>query len=170
MDGATRPASPLRSLYIRGRISPSAVAHLANQLKTNFRLTSLAVSSHKCADGDGDPPYRRADVRYPYRLRPVSEPAMFGPGLDDGSIDGSARIVTYVRRNQWIQNAQTHVVNYRAPSSQLWPVLLGRVSEVPTLLHRFLRRGNLEALCAVVAVRRNPKRHNNAGRTIDVES
>jgi hypothetical protein len=30
MDGATGPASPVRSLYIRGRISPNAVAHLVN--------------------------------------------------------------------------------------------------------------------------------------------
>jgi hypothetical protein len=157
MDGATGPASPVRSLYIRGRISPNAVAPLANQLKTNSRLTSLILSSHQCADGDGDPTYRRADERYP-------DPAR--------SFDGQRSIEQYLRRNRWIQNALLpHLVNYRVHSPRLlWPILLERVSEVPTLLYRFLRRGNLEGLCAVVAVRRNPKHHKNAGRTIDTKS
>jgi hypothetical protein len=173
VDGATGPASPVRSLSIGGRFVPSSVVHLANQLKTNSRLTSLTLSSRReDAHGSSSPHLaarrrrRGADERYTFRIRHVSEQAMFWPDLDGGSIDGAARIVTYVRRNHWIQNALAHMVNYRVPSSHLWPILLGRVSEVPTLLYRFLRRGNLEALCAVVAVRRNPKHHNNAGRII----
>jgi hypothetical protein len=35
---------------------------------------------------------------------------------------------------------------YRVTPHALWPAAMGRISRVPTLLQRFLRRGNADAL------------------------
>jgi hypothetical protein len=41
---------------------------------------------------------------------------------------------------------------YHLEPATVWPVVMGRMSRIPTLLYRFLRRDNLQSLAAIVSV------------------
>jgi hypothetical protein len=167
MECAAGPASPLESLFVEGRLSNESAACLAAALRTNTRLASLVLSTGR---GESDAPRIAPLVdsvrRYNCTLLHVAEQVPIRPD-PARTFDGQRRIDMYLRRNRWIQTALlSHLVNYRLPSPRLlWPILLERANEVPSLLYRILRSvGNLEALCEVARAASTQSNSKRCGR------
>jgi hypothetical protein len=77
-----------------------------------------------------------------------------------------------LHRNRRIQKAleYLHPRRYHVAPTSLWPTALGMVSSLPTLLFRFLRQGDLNALDDGVNKRiTRPVRAGKRGRTSDEE-
>jgi hypothetical protein len=168
LDGALAPNSPLEALHIKGGgnfSNSAAAASLAELLKTNEKLVELTLPGQIGRFRDE----HRLDV-----IASVMETSnftlqKFSEGRDrDGChhhLMMDSRIGTCLRRNRWIHHVLKDWPNYRVPFQALWPTVLHRADSCPTLLYRFVRRGNLPAVCdAVVRVARG------RGRSIVVET
>jgi hypothetical protein len=155
LDLAVSSTSPLRSLYVRGYLSREAVNSLATQLRTNVTLVELTISQRfphsLCQACHFDPIADALEtnnftllrfVHIGYSVNTLSHAV---PGGDEG------RIGKCLRRNRRICRALRQLRNYHVPSTCLWPTAFEMASPLPTLLYRFLRKGNVQALCGVVA-------------------
>jgi hypothetical protein len=156
LDLALAPNSSLEALHIKGSgnfSNGAAALSLANLLKTNTKLVELTF-------GDEVGKYRD-----PHRLDSIAsvmETSNFLQKFSEGTDDSrnrdkghhhlvpDSRLGKCLRRNQWIYHVLHDWHNYRVPFQALWPTVLRRADSCPTLLYRFVRRGNLPALCDAV--------------------
>jgi hypothetical protein len=72
----------------------------------------------------------------------------------DGTGSYEGPIGEQLRRNAYVRRAVEHLSasDYRIPRRAVWPRALQEVSTIPTLLYRFVRCGNVDALAEQVAV------------------
>lgn len=154
--------SRLRVLNVSDmRFTSAGIRTLARALKTNTMLEELTV----CPRDDTSYPYEwfRAfeDVllRFNYTLRVIkivrdtdrSDPA-------SGSIRSQQqrRLNNELARNAVVRQAHEALcrTSYRIVEPRAWPIVLERVASKPSLLYRFVRRGNLPDWCNVVVSNR----------------
>jgi hypothetical protein len=151
LDLALAPHSPLRQLHVEAGLSDAgATTALAHLLTTNVNLVELTLAEHLGRVSDE----RRLDA-----IAAAMETANCTlQKLSHGTHDAlehhhllvSSRIGTCLRRNRWIHDVLQAWPNYRVPSKEMWPTVLHKADNCPTLLYRFLRRGNLPAVCDVL--------------------
>jgi hypothetical protein len=153
LDLALAPNSPLRQLHVEAGLSdPGATTALANLLTTNGNLVELTLAEHVGRVSDE----RRLDAVAAAMETANCTLQKFAHGTHDAlqhhHLLVSSRIGKCLRRNRWIHHVLQAWPNYRVPSKALWPTVLHKADGCPTLLYRFLRRGNLPAVCDVVVV------------------
>jgi hypothetical protein len=164
LDEALAPASPLEAFHItKGPLNGMVTSTLARQLRDNVHLVELALAEFVGNDGD---PHRLDDIvsvmeASNFTLQRFSE----GTAPDSTTehhrgpchhhLVQDSRIGKCLRRNVWIHRVLRDWPNYRVPSQELWPTVLHKADHCPTLLYRFVRIGNLPALCEAVVVSRN---------------
>ena len=90
-----------------------------------------------------------------YTLLALSEDAEFGPGPNHrAEMMGNGRVAALLRRNGRIRQALDQLRGYHVSPAVLVPSVLGMVSGLPTLLYRFVRRGDVNALVELLLVRK----------------
>jgi hypothetical protein len=64
------------------------------------------------------------------------------------------RIDDLLKRNAIVRKTNRRLARrqYRVARRSVWPEVLGRVSRMPSLVYRFLRRGNVDAFCDQIAI------------------
>jgi hypothetical protein len=154
VDPAVGPASSLVHLDLHGQLSNEGMASIAQQLKNNANMEVLNFSG--IAPGYDDAHFGmlvETIENYDYTMRGVSEwyesrdlavpdPPRVGPG---------STIERCLRRNKRIGRALQAWPEYHVPSTGRWPILFELVNQLPTLVYRFLRRRNVQALCDAAA-------------------
>jgi hypothetical protein len=157
LDLALAPASPLQVLHITGcKLEDAAAASLANLLTTNTALVELALTGRI---GSAVDPRRLDDIAAVLETSNVTL-RRFSDGTSvvwnrehcHHHLVADSRIGKCLRRNQWIHRVLQAWPNYRVPFKGMWPAVLVRADLCPTCLYRFVRRGNLPALCDAVVV------------------
>lgn len=145
------PSSALRSLSITGTFAPEGSASLARQLRTNTTLTELFVNPGRDR--------RHGDVEllaqlegtlrtYNFTLRSVRvAPVLFIGTLWEVLTALEDHVRRHLRRNERINQALQQLAGYNVSPTVRWPLVLEMVSGLPTLLYRFLRHGDSNALC-----------------------
>jgi hypothetical protein len=135
-------SSSLRHLWIgTGGWTEEGIASLARQLKTNTTLVELDIYSLAPRPLDVSP-WIEALESYNFTL--LSFRLWH-------TTDG--RIAPYLRRNQQIGRALDQLKVYRVSPTVLLPDVLHMVRTLPALLYRFVRIGNVDALCDVLVAR-----------------
>jgi hypothetical protein len=156
-DALCRDASAsipaLRSLRIRGDLTSEGAASLARQLRTNTTLVELHVcTSPKVRDLIQE--VQRVLKTYNFTLRtfqltrPCPPRSFPFPGSDPATLVRRSTIPAALIRNERIGRCLLHNLGgcYRATPTSLGPLMLEMVSDVPTVLYRFLRWGDINAL------------------------
>jgi hypothetical protein len=136
MVRAVSAASPLRSLHVSDLAwTDEGLAAIARGLRTNERLEEFLIRSDDDAGG-GDASFlevmKETLTTYNWTLRYPPNFRMFWKLLDANErVRDSVSVLTKT--------------NYRVDHMALWPLAMGILSAKPTLLYRFLRRGNMDA-------------------------
>jgi hypothetical protein len=147
---ALGPESTLSKLRAAPRLwTRRAFVELVEALRVNTALHEISLSQK----GGFKPAH--ADLvlnllrTYNFTLRNVYlVPRKDGTGSHEGPIGA------LLRRNAGVRRAVEHLgaSDYRVPRRAAWPLALQEVSTIPTLLYRFVRRGNVDALAEQVAM------------------
>jgi hypothetical protein len=148
------PNSSLRRLRIQAeRWTWQGKVSLANQMKTNHSLEELRVVSLTPGEGLSGHPWVEALQAHNHTLLVLSENAEYGhrPNNRDGM--GNERVAALLRRNRRIRQALDRLQGYHVSPTILLPALLEMVSDLPTLLYRFMRLGDVNALCGLLLAR-----------------
>jgi hypothetical protein len=151
-------AAPLRSLGIFGLFPPDGSASLALQLRTNVTLLDLyVVLDHVDGHTELVRSLEESLRTYNFTLTSVGATCMPDPQRPGFLTAGIGdRIPGYLRRNQRIHQGLAQLGGYRVSPAVCWPLVLEMVSGLPTLLYRFVRHGDLNALCDLLLVRHGP--------------
>jgi hypothetical protein len=160
LDLALAPESPLEVLHIEGRyvLKDGAISSLAHLLKSNTTLVELLIAGQI---GRAFDEHRLDAIAVVLetsnctlqRFSEGTSPDLGRPRYCHHHLVATSRIGTCLRRNQWMHRVRQAWPNYCVPSQALWPAVLVKADRCPTCLYRFVRRGNLLALCdAVVEV------------------
>jgi hypothetical protein len=160
LQKATGPRSSLRRLRIGERFANRGMAALTKQIKSNTKLEWLEFS------GSFDPVYGRlhfdrlanAIERHNCTLVSVRESYQrdYIPHVGlviDHHEHGDTKMGNCLRRNRRIQHALRKMptnANFQVHELNRWPLALELIGD--KLLYKFLRHGNLQALCDVVVV------------------
>jgi hypothetical protein len=161
-DGAmplpVHPTSSLRSILIHAETwTQEGKSSLARQLKANAVLEELHVVYDASTAALSPRAWIEALESNNYTLRALSE----GPRSDrtfQTSVTDE-RVVACLRRNERIHQALQQLRGaYHVSPFVLLPLALDLVSSLPTLLYRFVRFGDIHALC-VLLVARQQHRH-----------
>jgi hypothetical protein len=146
--GALGPDSTLACLRIHGAWTAAGGADLVFQLRTNERLETCDVSTTSAA-APGFPYDSVEELLRTFNctLRTLYVDSLTRPALAD-------RIRHLLRRNHGVRNARGHLEkrNYAVGPVAAWPRALEAVGRFPTLVYRFVRRGNLPVLSAHLLV------------------
>jgi hypothetical protein len=136
--------SSLRQLHLKvDHWDKKGKACLARQLQTNTALTSVRV----VYQGNTTLPHRPwIDMleRHNCTLLSLTEESILGP-WGDGPMR-SPRVAALLQRNDRIRQALEQLPEYRVAPMARVPHVLELVNTLPTLLYRFLRRGDVNAL------------------------
>jgi hypothetical protein len=149
---AAASISALRSLRIRGDLTSEGASSLARQLRTNTSLVEL----HVCTTSG----YRelvqemqRVLKTYNFTLRtfqltrPCPPRSFPFPGSDPATLVRRSTIPAALIRNERIGRCLHNLGGCcSATPTALGPLMLDVVSDVPTVLYRFLRWGDINAL------------------------
>jgi hypothetical protein len=137
-------SSSLRQLHLKvDHWDKKGKAFLARQLQTNTALTSVRVVYR----GNTTLPHRPwIDMleRHNFALLSLTEESALGP-WGDGPMR-SPRVSALLKRNDRIRQALEQLPEYRMAHMARVPHVLEMVNTLPTLLYRFLRRGDVNAL------------------------
>jgi hypothetical protein len=137
-------------------VSDETVVRIITQLRTNTTLTSLSLTQPTFRPWMDRPELFRpiASVldTYNFTLKTVE----LAPSLAGSAV--VLRINDLLRRNRRIRRALQRLLQPRgcraSPPPTLLPEALGTVSSFPTLLYRFLRKGDLTKLSDLLLFRR----------------
>jgi hypothetical protein len=168
---ASDAAPALRALHVEGRFTQGAVASAARQLRTNTTLVELEIASSTfyrdlvCAI---EPVL--ATYNFTLRRLRIHDPSPSRRGSNPGALFRNSSIPRSLRRNERIRQALEQLPTYRVTPTARWPLVLGLVSDLPTLLYRFLRRGDINALGDLVAEARPSQPHPRTGGQGDTGS
>jgi hypothetical protein len=150
LSGVAASSSPLRSLYVIGAYTEEGVTALTRQLRTNTRMAEVGLSETD-SDSDGHAcvrPFLPLLETYNFTLRKarVAHSAR-------GEVVGLDVLTPLLRRNRAIRHGIRRLKprEYRVAPVGVWPRAFEKVGAFPTLLYRLVRRGNVDALCDVVA-------------------
>jgi hypothetical protein len=159
------PASALRCLRISvDQLTGEGRLTLVRQLRTNTALEELHVLYRASSSASPRTDLPLIDLLEAYNFTLVRLTEQYGegsvtlPGTSSRPVGGA---VPYLRRNQQIRRALQQLPHYRVTPPALLPAVLEVVSRLPTLLYRFLRRGNVNAVVEHLAQKQHkpPPRH-----------
>jgi hypothetical protein len=145
-------ASTLRVLAVAARnLSDEFIVSLTKQLRTNTTIEHLRVYRFTLTERPDDAPGRGSQgfryieetlETYNFTLRKV----LWLFSLPNSAKERIERriLMCLLRRNRRIRRAlrQLEPRGFHLDTASLWPHALGMVSPLPTLVYRFLRRGN----------------------------
>lgn len=163
LDRVASSLSSLRELEVRGTFSELSVSNLATQLRTNAKLTRLTLEHIK---------YVHPSKISPALFRPLEDAleasnfslvhleltyivlGLDGPPFAEAQ---EAELDRLVRRNRRIQRVldQLEPRTYHVSPISLWPSVLEVVSPLPTLVYRYLRKGDVNKLCDLLRPKAN---------------
>jgi hypothetical protein len=150
------PTSGLRYLSIYAREwSAAGRSSLTRQLKTNTLLEDLRISYTSAPPGLQDHrPWIEMLESYNYTLSFLHEDGASDPGTTTGGpLHDDERIAALLQRNAWIRGGLGRLRgNYRVSPAALLPRALHVVRALPTLIFRFVRIGNVDALADLLLV------------------
>jgi hypothetical protein len=157
LDQALAPTSPLEVLHItRGALHEWVTPSLARLLTSNTTLLELDFAERIGNDAD---PHRLDNIAAAleasnFTLQRFSEGTAISTNREHchHHLLQDSRIGTCLRRNVWIHRVLHDWPEYQVPFKRLWPTVLHRADSCPTLLYRFVRRGNLPVWCDVAVV------------------
>jgi hypothetical protein len=172
-------SSPLRELMVCSVFSDLSMASLASQLRTNTTLTRLTLRHE--AFGEHSRKIRRDRFRpiedaletYNYSLLDVDvQQWLMDRPRPPFYVFSTTRVDRLVRRNRWIQRAlqQLEPRSYHVSPTSLWPSVLEVVSPLPTLVYRFLRKGDVNKLWDLLRSDENVRRNKKRSRDVDDDS
>jgi hypothetical protein len=169
-------SSPLRELEVWSSFSEASVSSLAAQLRTNTRLVRLVLLHEATREPSGRilphlfRPIEDALESFNYSLRDVDVRHWLPDSPPRSARGQRATIQGFVRRNRRIQRALEQLAprSYHVSPTSLLPSVLEMVRPLPTLLYRFLRKGDVNRLCDLLLqpdenVRGSNKRGRDAG-------
>lgn len=145
--GALGPTSSLRTFKVCARFTKDGVMSVVQALKRNETLQHLELL--RIIEGMNDlvhDEFRMLLTHHNFTLRRIS--LFFWRELDN-----ETQLRAIMRRNVLVQGVHDHLkyVKYEFELYKLWPIVLGVMSRFPTLLLRFLRRGNVLGLAAILS-------------------
>jgi hypothetical protein len=164
--GSVVASSSLRNLlvFVDKGFPDEILAEIAQQLRTNTTLQGLYL----CTSSNSLPAYRSESSRLFRGALEFYNYTLLTFHLDRGRhVVKDAGVRQLLERNGTIQRAleQLEPVSYRVAPTSLWPRAFEVVSTLPTLLYRFLRRGDVNTLCDLLL--RDKKIHGQKrGRSI----
>jgi hypothetical protein len=173
LDGVAGPASSLRNLSVSvcTPMSVEGVEGIARQLRTNTTLTRLCLRQ----DGDSTSDEPPADLYQPIEnlldTYNVTLEIVEVPRTHRAPPAAQARINAILRRNRHIRRALSRAAATSVDMPQdprVVPGLLALAGRLPTLLYRFVRRGDANDWCDLVRrntnAARRPKRRGRTAR------
>jgi hypothetical protein len=177
---ACSSSSPLRELLVWSAFSELSVSNLAAQLRTNTTMTRLDLRHVEKRDPsrkirpDLLLPIEDALESFNYSLLDVSVQQLIidRPGDPFFIVSREDEVGRLVRRNRRIQRAleQLEPKSYHVSPISLWPSVLEVVSPLPTLVYRFLRKGDVNKLCDLLRSDQNDRGNKKRGRDVDDDS
>jgi hypothetical protein len=136
---------------------------LARQLRTNTVLEKLIVEYFATKIRVRQRPWVEVLESHNYTLRVLRERNQNWEARARRMRDG--RVFACLRRNERIRQALHDLRDYHVSPAVLLPRVLEMVSGLPTLLYRFVRLGDVNALGDLLLVaRRQPPHHQRRGR------
>jgi hypothetical protein len=158
------PMSSLQRLIISVQTwTPEGKSSLANQLRTS----AAALEELRIVYAQPDNALCHEPWIEPLRAHNISlcilaernerEPHLRGTGIHHDAI------AACLRRNGRIQQALDELRDYRVSPPVLWPRAWGLVSDLPSLLYRFVRLGDVSALCGLLRSRSHPSKRRDNG-------
>lgn len=163
-------SSTLRELVVSvDDLSDACVASIAKEMRTNTAMESI-VLVEAAQDPSGQQarpflPIAQTLETYNFTLQNVMWfGADYGPDMPRRHPDHDF-LVSIMDRNRRIRRALEQLQGYHvAPTNSLWPRVLGVVSPLPTLLYRFLRKGDVILLCSLLQRDGSARGHKKRGR------
>jgi hypothetical protein len=145
--GALGPASSLETLKVCARWTHEGLVSAVQALRTNETLQDIELL--RVLEGRNElvrDEFCKLLSRYNFTLRRTS--LFFGQ-----EVEHEAAIRAMVEQNRPIQRVHEHLklMGYQFELYKLWPAVMGSMSRFPTLLYRFLRRGNVVGLASVLS-------------------
>jgi hypothetical protein len=163
-------SSSLRVLVIHlQEFTQEGMRFLAQQLKTNTLLEKVSVFHATTMTSLDHMPWIDMLTTYNFTLRTLQEGSNVGPWSDRDL--RSAEIDACLRRNKRIgKGLQKLKGTYHVSPPALLPLVLEMVKTLPTLLYRFVRRGDINALgdrLVVAAAHRRQQQQRGGGASND---
>jgi hypothetical protein len=156
------PSSSIRTLHIAiGTWTDEAKRILANQLKTNTVLEELRVLQQ--ARTPDHLPWVEMLGSHNYALLVLTEG--HARDIHQGRAGvGDERVVAYLRRNERIRGGLDQLRGtYHVSPAALLPRVLHVVRALPTLIYRFVRTGNVDALADLLLARQEQPQNQRSG-------
>ena len=86
----------------------------------------------------------------------------------DESLSHETAVALLLRRNERIHQALEDLPDYHVSPSALWPSVLEMVSDLPTLIYRLVRRGDVNALSDLL-LSRSQQQHVSGGGAVNIQ-
>jgi hypothetical protein len=137
--------STLRALYVRGAWTKARFVEALGQLRQNEVLETFhLIAPCDVPSVTNFPSDLLVELLSTYNCT-LAEVPRYDLGIDAVT---DARIGELLRLNARVRRMRDRLQqeNYSVETKELWPYALERVGRFPTLVHRFVRRGNLPAL------------------------
>lgn len=141
--------STLSKIHVAPRIwTRRAFGEIVQALRVNAALTEVFLAQ-RC--GFQPAPAVVLDLLRTYNFTLRSVRVVHGK---DGTPTHEGPIEDMLRRNDGVRRTVEHLgaSNYRVPRLAAWPLALQELVTIPTLLYRFVRRGNVDAFAEQVVV------------------
>jgi hypothetical protein len=141
---AFNAAPALRALHVQVRFAPGGVESVARQLRTNTTLVELRLWVRDLREFEAlVRAVERVLATYNFTIRSLRlEPPLFAQDCPNEL----ASIAASLRRNERIRQALEQLPTYRVAPIAPLPRVLEMVSDLPTLLFRFLRKSDINVL------------------------
>jgi hypothetical protein len=164
-------SSTLRELVVSAEdLSDECVASIATQLRTNTTMQLIFLcKAAKALPGHRSRPFRpimETLETYNFTLQNATwnweDPQQDALRGNDHNF-----LVNVMGRNKRIHRALEQLQGYHVAPVILWPRVLGMVSPLPTLLYRFLRKGDVNTLSSLLERDGSATGQKKRGRAID---
>jgi hypothetical protein len=155
--------STLTSLFVRANWSVVGFSSLVECLRANETLEELDLEGELMSH-DQAFDYNLVEellTTYNFTLQRFAMRRVYDDMNEGMYIPAQGWINALLKRNDSVReaNAQLQARQYHIGQRSIWPEAMGRVSRMPTLLYRFLRKGNADALAVHMQAWHATKRH-----------
>jgi hypothetical protein len=164
-------SSTLRELVVSAEdLSDECVASIATQLRTNTAMQLIFLcKATKALPGHQSHPFRPIMETLETYNFTLQNATWHWEDPQQDALRGTDHnfLVSVMGRNTRIHRALEQLPGYHVAPTILWPRVLGMVSPLPTLLYRFLRKGDVNTLCSLLERDGSATGQKKRGRAID---